>query len=223
MSEDYSHYLQRYFAFAVAKTKTAWGLPMPDYWEATDQAIQKVDINELRHVTVVQIFAQAFTSKMEVAAHQLTAEEAIVGWQSWTHAPEAPSEPVSAYMVVCAGEGPIVKGPGPSDLELLKAVGADPSYDLVVDQPVILQFEGTPLQIAALMQLKVNAWLDDPSNYEDEDGTNETAPSPEIVFDDMPAPTRIRPATDLITPDATPEPPPATTRRKRGGQLSMLP
>lgn len=125
-------------------------------------------------------------------------------------------------MVVCAGEGPIVKGPGPDDLELLKAVGEDPSYDLVADQPVILQFEGTPLQIATLMQLKVSAWLDDPGNYEDDDSTDETAASPEIVFEDMPAPTQIRPATDLITPDVTPEPPP-TTRRKRGGQLSMLP
>jgi len=221
VSEDYSHYLQRYFA--VAKTKTAWGLPMPDYWEAIDQAVSRVDSNELRHVTVVQIFAQAFTSKMEVAAHQLTAEEAIVGLQAWTHAPKDPIEPVSAYMVVCAGEGPIVKGPGPSDLELLKAVGADPSYDLVVDQPVILQFEGTPLQIAALMQLKVSAWLDDPGNYEDDNGTDETAPSPEIVFEDMPAPAQIQPATELITLDAAPHPPPPPPRRTRGGQLSMLP
>lgn len=223
MSEQYNHYLQRYFAFAVAKTRTAWGLPMPDYWEAIDQAVSRVDINELRRVTVVQIFAQAFTSKMEVNAHELTAEEAIAGLQAWTHAPKAPPEPVSTYMVVCAGDGPIVKGPGPDDLELLKAVAKDPGYDLVIDRPVVLQFEGTPLQIATLMQLKIDAWVDDPANYEDDNDTGETTENPEIVFGDMPAPTQIRPATELIAPDAASEPPPATTRRKRGGQLSMLP
>ena len=98
MSDGYEHYLQRYFAFAVAKNKTAWGLPMPDYWEAIDQAVSRVDINDLRRVTVVQIFAQALTSKMEVNAHELTAEEAIVGLQSWIHAKKEPPEPISTYV-----------------------------------------------------------------------------------------------------------------------------
>ena len=221
MSENYTGYLQRYFAFAVAKTKTAWGLPMPDYWEAIDQAVSRVDINELRHVTVVQIFAQAMTSKMEVNAHQLTAEEAIVGLQAWTHAPKDPIPLVSTYMVVCAGDGPIIEGPGPDPDALLKAVGETEGYDWGLDWPVVIQLEGTPLQIETFKQLKRYSWVDDPANLE-EDG--ETADDgPEIVFEDMPAPTQIRPATDLITPDAAAEPPPATTRRKRGGQLSMLP
>lgn len=219
MSDGYEHYLQRYFAFAVAKHKTAWGLPMPDYWEAINQAVSRVDINELQRVTVVQIFAQAMTSKMEVNAHELTAEEAISGLAACKK--DVPPL-VSTYMVVCSGAGPIIAGPSPDRNELLAAVGNAEDYNLGVDLPVVIQFEGTPLQIETFKQLKRHVSVDDP-NFYIEDGDEETDNGPEIVFEDMPSPTQIQRATELITPDAATEPPPPTARKKRGGQLSMLP
>ncbi len=223
MSDGYENYLQRYFAFAVAKGRTAWGLPMPDYWEAINQAVSQVNIDELQRVTVVHIFVQSFTSKMEVNAHELTAEEAITGLKAWIPGKKEDPPLVSTFMVVCAGNGPIIKGPGPNAEELLKAAGNAEGYDWNLDRPVVIQWEGTPLQLAALNQLKRYSWLDDPANYEEEEPPDETEEGPEIVFEDMMPPTQIRPATELIPPETTPEQPPPTTRKKRGGQLSMLP
>ena len=73
-------------------------------------------------------------------------------------------------MVVCSGAGPIVAGPGPDAGELLAAVGNAEDYNLGVDLPVVIRFEGTPLQIETFKQLERHVSVDDPNFYIEDEG-----------------------------------------------------
>lgn len=121
----------------------------------------------------------------------------------------------TAYIVVCAAEDAILEGPGPTRKSLLLAVAGNHGYDLVVDRPVVIEFEGTPEQIAVLHKLRITAWPEDPGYYEDE-----LADGNETEEDGMPV---IQGATELIDPDAVPDLITQMLLGKEGNQFVMFP